>query len=174
MACKRNLILRGEDSNVATAISLLTREHKIRLRVVHLDGLQGRVRQVSRTPKYGALVASVFLLVKYVDDVEGRVLHAPPRCVIQIKRVVYNPCMAVFSYGREYYEKGEYVRRSDASPGNNLDPVVRIVEDLGTVEVPCGKVDCRANCLEYLVHPARARKSYALTECKISPLVNVI
>jgi hypothetical protein len=94
--------------------------------------------------------------------------------VIQVKRVVYNLHMAVFRYGREYYEKGEYVRRSDASPGDSLDPVVRIVEDLGTVEVPCGKVDCRANCLEYLVQPARARKSYALTDCKISPLVNII
>ena len=94
--------------------------------------------------------------------------------MIQVKRVVYNLHMAVFCYGREYYEKGEYVRRSDASPGDSLDPVVRIVEDLGTVEVPCGKVDCRANCLEYLVQPAQARKSYALTDCKISPLVNII
>jgi hypothetical protein len=94
--------------------------------------------------------------------------------VIQVKRVVYNLHMAVFRYGREYYEKGEYVRRSDASPGDSLDPVVRIVEDLGTVEVPCGKVDCRANCLEYLVQPAQARKSYALTDCKISPLVYII
>ena len=80
----------------------------------------------------------------------------------------------MFRYRREYYEEGEYVRRSDASPGNGLDPVVRIVEDLGTVEVPCGKVDCRANCLEYLVQSARASKSYALTDCKISPLVNII
>ena len=94
--------------------------------------------------------------------------------MIQVKRVVYNLHMAVFRYGREYYEKGEYVRRSDASPGDSLDPVVRIVEDLGTVEVPCGKVDCRANCLEYLVQPAQARKIYALTDCKISPLVNII
>jgi hypothetical protein len=82
--------------------------------------------------------------------------------------------MAVFRYGRFLYEKGEYVRRSDASPGNRLEPVVRIVEDLGTIEVPCGKLDCRANCLEYLVQPARARKSYALADCKISPLVNII
>ncbi len=94
--------------------------------------------------------------------------------MIRVKKVVYNPRMAVFRYGQFLYEKGEYVRRSDASPGNSLDPVVRIVEDLGTVEVPCGKVDCRANCLEYLVQPARARKSYALTDCKISPLVNII
>jgi hypothetical protein len=82
--------------------------------------------------------------------------------------------MAVFRYGRLLYENGEYVRRSDASPANSLAPVVRIVEDLGTIEVPCGKADCRANCLEYLVQPARARKSYALADCKISPLVNII
>ena len=82
--------------------------------------------------------------------------------------------MVMFRYGHERYEEGEYVRRRDAAPGNGLDPVVRIVEDLGTVEVPCGKVDCRANCLEYLVQSARAHKSYALTECKISPLVNII
>ena len=94
--------------------------------------------------------------------------------MIQVKEVVYNPRMVVFRYGRFLYEKGEYVRRSDALPGNSLDPVVRIVEDLGTIEVPCGKVDCRANCLEYLVQPARARKSYALADCKISPLVNII
>lgn len=82
--------------------------------------------------------------------------------------------MTVFHYGRFSYEEGEYARRTDASPGNDLDPVVRIVEDLGTVEVPCGKIDCRANCLEYLVRPARARESYALTECKITPLVSII
>ena len=82
--------------------------------------------------------------------------------------------MTVFRYGRFSYEEGEYARRTDASPGNDLDPVVRIVEDLGTVEVPCGKVDCRANCLEYLVKSVRARKSYALTDCKISPLVSII
>ncbi len=94
--------------------------------------------------------------------------------MIQVKKVVYNPRMAMFRYGREYYENGEYVRRSDALPGNGLDPVVRIVEDLGTVEVPCGKLDCRANCLEYLVRPARARKDYALTDCKITPLVSIV
>ncbi len=82
--------------------------------------------------------------------------------------------MTVFRYGRFSYEEGEYARRMDASPGNGLDPVVRIVEDLGTVEVPCGKVDCRANCLEYLVRSVRARESYALTECKIAPLVSII
>ena len=83
--------------------------------------------------------------------------------------------MVVFRYGREHYEEGEYVRRKDAAPGDGLDPVVRIVEDLGTVEVPCGKVDCRANCLEYLVRPVHARKkSYALTDCKISPLVSIV
>jgi hypothetical protein len=74
------------------------------------------------------------------------------------------------------YEDGEYVRRKDASPGDGLDPVVRIVEDLGTIEIPCGKVDCRANCLEYMVHAARrnAPESYALAECKISPLVSIL
>jgi hypothetical protein len=82
--------------------------------------------------------------------------------------------MVRFRYGREYYEEGEYVRRSDASPGNGLDPVVRIVEDLGTVESPCGKLDCRANCLEYLVRSDRVRRNYALTDCKITPLVSII
>ena len=82
--------------------------------------------------------------------------------------------MTAFRYGREHYEEGEYVRRKDAAPGNGLDPVVRIVEGLGTVEVPCGKMDCRASCLEYLVQSVRARKSYALTDCKISPLVSII
>jgi hypothetical protein len=82
--------------------------------------------------------------------------------------------MTVFRYGRFSYEEGEYARRTDVAPGDGIDPVVRIVEDLGTVEVPCGKVDCRANCLEYLVRPARARESYALTECKIAPLVSII
>jgi hypothetical protein len=82
--------------------------------------------------------------------------------------------MVMFRYEREHYEEGEYVRRKDAAPGNGLEPVVRIVEDLGTVEVPCGKVDCRANCLEYMVQSVRARKSYALTDCKITPLVSIV
>ena len=82
--------------------------------------------------------------------------------------------MAGFRYGGFSFGEGESARRTDASPGNDLDPVVRIVEDLGTIEVPCGKVDCRANCLEYLVRPVRARESYALTECKIAPLVSII
>ncbi len=94
--------------------------------------------------------------------------------VIQVKRVVYNSAMAVLHYGRAHYEEGEYVRRKDVAPGDGLDPVVRIVEDLGTVEVPCGKVYCRANCLEYMVKPVRAHKSYALTDCKITPLVSII
>lgn len=94
--------------------------------------------------------------------------------MIQIKQIVYNSGMVMFRHGQERYEEGEYVRRRDAKPGDGLDPVVRIVEDLGTIEVPCGKVDCRANCLEYLVQSARARKSYALADCKISPLVSVI
>jgi hypothetical protein len=100
-------------------------------------------------------------------------LPAHPAYVIQVKRV-YNLFMTVFRYGREHYEEGEFVRRKDALPGDGLDPVVRIVEDLGTIEIPCGKVDCRANCLEYLVRSARKREDYALAECKISPLVSII
>ncbi len=95
------------------------------------------------------------------------------RLVIRIERV-YNSLMTVFRYGREHYEEGEFVRRRDAVPGDGLDPVVRIVEDLGTIEIPCGKVDCRANCLEYLVRPVRERNDYALAECKISRLVSII
>jgi len=82
--------------------------------------------------------------------------------------------MTMFRYGRDHFEEGEYVRRMDAMPGDNLDPVVRIVEDLGTIEIPCGKVDCRANCLEYMVRPIRQSADYALAECKISPLVSII
>ncbi len=82
--------------------------------------------------------------------------------------------MPVFRYGREHFEEGELVRRKDAVPGDDLDPVVRIVEDLGTVEVPCGKVDCRSNCLEYMVRSVRRPEDYALAECKISPLVSII
>jgi hypothetical protein len=91
----------------------------------------------------------------------------------QVKQV-YNSLMTVFRYGREHYEEGEYVRRKDAMPGDGLDPVVRIVEDLGTIEIPCGKVACRANCLEYLVRSARKREDYSLAECKISPLVSIL
>ena len=93
--------------------------------------------------------------------------------VIQVKPV-YNPRMTVFRYGREHFEEGEYVRRVEATPGDDLDPVVRIVEDLGTVEIPCGKVDCRSNCLEYLVHATGRRDDYTLAECKISTLVSII
>lgn len=87
--------------------------------------------------------------------------------------------MAVFRYGRDFYEGGEYARRKDSVPGDGLDPVVRIVEDLGTVEIPCGKVDCRSNCLEYLVQSSRDKKvhssrDYTLAECKLSPLVSII
>ncbi len=82
--------------------------------------------------------------------------------------------MTMFRYGRYHFEEGEYVRRMDAMPGNDLDPVVRIVEDLGTIEVPCGKVDCRANCLEYMVRSTRKSDDYALAECKISALVSII
>lgn len=91
----------------------------------------------------------------------------------QIK-CVYNLIMAVLRYGRAYYEEGEFVRRVDAMPGDELDPVVRIEENLGTVEIPCGKVDCRSNCLEYMVRAARREEGYALAECKISPLVSII
>jgi hypothetical protein len=93
--------------------------------------------------------------------------------VNEVKRV-YNLLMTMFRYGRERFEEGEFVRRKDVVPGDGLDPVVRIVEDLGTIEIPCGKVDCRANCLEYLVRPVRARDDYALAECKISRLVSII
>jgi hypothetical protein len=85
---------------------------------------------------------------------------------------VYNPSMTVFRYGREHFEEGEYVRRVDAAPGDDLDPVVRIVEDLGTVEIPCGKVDCRSNCIEYIVNAKS--KDYTLAECKVSALVSII
>ena len=93
--------------------------------------------------------------------------------VTQVKRV-YNLFMSVFRYGREHYEEGEFVRRKDAVPGDGLAPVVRIVADLGTIEIPCGKADCRANCLEYLVRPTGRTEDYALAECKISPLVSII
>ena len=95
------------------------------------------------------------------------------RDVIQVKSV-YNLPMTVFRYGREYFEEGEYVRRVDAKPGDGLDPVVRIVEDLGTVEIPCGKVDCRSNCIEYMVAAKNKRNDYALAECKVSSLVSII
>jgi hypothetical protein len=93
--------------------------------------------------------------------------------VIQVKQG-YNSGMTVFRYGREHFEEGEYVRRKDAMPGDGLDPVVRIVEDLGTVEIPCGKVDCRSNCLEYMVRSARRTEDYTLADCKIYPLVSII
>jgi len=93
--------------------------------------------------------------------------------VIQVKPV-YNPPMTFFRYGREHFEEGEYVRRVDATPGDGLDPVVRIVEDLGTVEIPCGKVDCRSNCIEYMVSAKNKRDDYTLAECKVSSLVSII
>lgn len=84
----------------------------------------------------------------------------------------------MFRHEEESYEPGQYVRHTDARPGNGLDPVVEIVEDLGTIEVPCGKVDCRSNCLEYAVRSARSRPrnggGYNLAECKIGPLVNIL
>lgn len=94
--------------------------------------------------------------------------------VIEIK-CVYNSCMAFYRYGQRGFEEGEYARRMDAVPGDGLDPVVKIVEDLGTIEIPCGKIDCRSNCLEYLVRPARQREEvYSLAACKISPLIKII
>lgn len=93
--------------------------------------------------------------------------------MIQIKQV-YNWYMTVFRYGRAYYDEGEFVRRKDAMPGDELDPVVRVVENLGTVEIPCGKLDCRSNCLEYTVRSVRRAENYSLAECKISPLVSII
>jgi hypothetical protein len=129
------------------------------------------------------------LVLGAIGDYVLRVRHpcrlpCPPRCrpsrslvmaldVIQVKRV-YNPGMTVFRYGREHYEDGEYVRYMEAVPGDGRDPVVRIVEDLGTIEIPCGKVDCRSNCLEYLVRSAHKREDYSLAECKLSPLVSII
>lgn len=90
--------------------------------------------------------------------------------------------MAIFRHQEEAYEPGQYVRHRDARPDNGLDPVVEIVEDLGTIESPCGKVDCRGNCLEYMVQAARdhARQgerraeSYNLAECKLDPLVSIL
>ena len=93
--------------------------------------------------------------------------------MIQVKPV-YNLCITVFRYVRQHFEEGEYVRHLEATPGDDLDPVVRIVEDLGTVEIPCGKVDCRSNCLEYLVSATGRRIDYTLAECKISALVSII
>ena len=93
--------------------------------------------------------------------------------MIRVKPV-YNPRMTVFRYGREHFEEGEYVRRVEATPGDDLDPVVRIVEDLGTVEIPCGKVDCRSNCIEYMVSAKTKRDDYTLAECKVSSLVSII
>ncbi len=93
--------------------------------------------------------------------------------VIQVKPV-YNLRMTVFRYGRQHFEEGEYVRHVDATPGDELDPVVRIVEDLSTVEIPCGKVDYRSNCIEYIVRATRRRDDYLLAECKLSTLVSII
>ena len=93
--------------------------------------------------------------------------------MIQVKQE-YNMDMLVFRYGREHFEEGEFVRRKDALPGDDLDPVVRIVDNLGTVEVPCGKVDCRSNCLEYMVRSVRRPEDYTLAECKISSLVSIL
>ena len=90
--------------------------------------------------------------------------------------------MAIFRHQEEAYEPGQYVRHRDARPDNGLDPVVEIVEDLGTIESPCGKMDCRGDCLEYMVQAARdhARQgehragSYNLAECKLDPLISIL
>ena len=84
----------------------------------------------------------------------------------------YNTAMPLIRHGRTYFEAGEFARHNDAVPDNELDPVVRILEDLGTVEVPCGKRDCRSNCLEYSV--ASRRGDYTLAECKLSALVSIL
>jgi hypothetical protein len=91
--------------------------------------------------------------------------------VICVKRR-YNTAMAITRHGRTYFEAGEFARYNEATPGDDLDPVVRIMEDLGTVEVPCGKLDCRSNCLEYAV--ASRRGDFTLAECKLSALVNIL
>lgn len=108
------------------------------------------------------------------SDCPCQLLVSGSTSVIQIKSVYNLYTMTIFRYGRTYYEEGEFVRRVDAMPDNELEPVVRIEENLGTIEVPCGKVDCRSNCLEYLVRPVRRSEDYALAECKISPLVNIL
>lgn len=85
--------------------------------------------------------------------------------------------MTFYRYERQFFEEGEYARRNDAIPGDGVSPVVKIVEDLGTIEIPCGKVDCRANCVEYTVRSAKLmkeEKDYSLAECKLSPLVSII
>ncbi|AHY48013.1 Hypothetical Protein RradSPS_2730 [Rubrobacter radiotolerans] len=85
--------------------------------------------------------------------------------------------MTFYRYGRVFFEEGEYARRTDAAPGDGVDPVVKIVDDLGTIEIPCGKTDCRSNCIEYMVRAAKLRpesETYALAECKLSPLVSII
>lgn len=85
----------------------------------------------------------------------------------------YNTPMPAFRHGRTYFEAGEFARHNEATPANGLDPVVRILEDLGTVEVPCGKRDCRSNCLEYTVSSPRGT-DYTLAECKLSALVSIL
>jgi hypothetical protein len=133
--------------------------------VVHSPILQHYLAQVEMTASLAEWYACAYRRSK------GFRLSALD--VIQVKRV-YNLRMTVFRYGREHYEDGEYVRYLEAVPGDGRDPVVRIVEDLGTIEIPCGKVDCRANCLEYLVRSSRKREDYSLAECKLSPLVSII
>ena len=97
--------------------------------------------------------------------------------MIQVKSL-YTLIMVMFRSESPSYEPGEYVRHTEAVPGNGRDPIVEIVEDLGTIEVPCGKVDCRGNCLEYVVRSARemARREqgYNLAECKLGPLVSIL
>lgn len=86
--------------------------------------------------------------------------------------------MVVFRREGEAYEPGQYVRHMEARPGNGWDPIVEVVEDLGTIEIPCGKVDCRSNCLEYIVRSTRGRarggQGYNLAECKLEPLVSIL
>lgn len=82
--------------------------------------------------------------------------------------------MAIFRHERGSYQEGDYVRRREAAPDNDLEPVVKIVEDLGTIEDPCGKLDCRANCIEYMVESFRKQESYPLPECKVRSLVSIL
>jgi hypothetical protein len=103
--------------------------------------------------------------------------------VIQVKSL-YNSGMVMFRREptpEDSYEPGQYVRHTEARPGNGWDPVVEVVEDLGTIEIPCGKVDCRSDCLEYIVRSARTLPrrdqdydNYNLAGCKLGPLVSIL
>ena len=57
--------------------------------------------------------------------------------------------MTVFRYGREHFEEGEYVRRLDARPGDDLDAAAPAGLRAGT-------------------------EDYALADCKLTPLISII